>query len=213
MGLHRLSKLELKSNFLTDPPPLTFIRSSLVFLDLSWNQITHIPRSYFYRCQKLNTIMVTKNKLSEVPNVELIAGLLQHIGMTGNDIVDAVPFYGKKYPRLTHIYFDKNNLDKFCMPTGTSVLRLRALRLHSNNLTTLQLPADYHDTHITLYDNPWHCDGALGWARECTPEGRDLACPRYVNLGVGFTCYSPVNMRGMSPHVIGMECFRSSPHD
>ena len=78
--------------------------------------ITHIPRSYFYQCQKLSTIMFTNNKLSEMPNVEFIADLLQQIELVWNKIVHAAPFYGRKYPHLTDMLFDYNNLVKFCMP-------------------------------------------------------------------------------------------------
>ena len=212
MGLHQLSELLLKSNVLTHPPPLTFIRTSLVRLDLAWNEITHIPKSYFYQCRKLNTIILTQNKLSEVPNMEFIASLLQFIGLAGNVIDDAVLFYGRKYPRLTEIFLDHNNLDKFCLPPPRSAPRLKEVRLSSNNLTTLKLPAGFHDTKLLLGENPWHCDGSLGWARECTPEGHLLFCPRYVDLS-SFSCYGPVNMSGMSPQQIGKKSYRSKPHD
>ena len=212
MGLDRLSQLLLKSNFLTHPPPLTSIRTSLVHLDLSWNEITHIPRSYFYQCCKLHTIMLTKNKLSEMPNMVFIASRLRVIGLAGNEIDDAVLFYGRKYPRLRDIDFDSNNLDKFCLPPPRSAPRLKEVRLFSNNLTTLKLPVGFHDTKLLLGENPWHCDGSLGWARECTHEGRLLLCPRYVDLD-SFICYSPVNMSGMSPQQIGKKCYRSKPHD
>ena len=163
MGLHSLSELQLRVNLLTHPPPLTCIRTSLTNLDLSWNQITHIPQAYFQQCSQLNTIIITNNKLSEVPYLGFVAGFLQHIDFTSNNIVDLGLFYGLRYPVLMKVAFTENQLKAVCVPPPVFARRLRLVGLYSNDLITLQLPVGLHDTLLKLENNPWHCDGNLSW--------------------------------------------------
>ena len=146
------------------------------------------------------------SKLSEVPNLEFAAGVLQYIDLDSNSIVDVGAFYGLKYPNLKNIRLATNQLTVFCVPPTRFAPRLRRVLLHSNNSTNHQLPVGMHDTDFLLGNNPWHCDGSLSWVRKCSPSFFPgyLECPRYVDLR-NFACHSPANMHGLSPLKIGKQ--------
>ena len=201
--LRRPSRLNLKDNLLIFPPPLTFVRTSLTYLDLSWNQISHISKSYFHGCVKLNKLILDRNKLTEIPNIEFVADVVQHIELSGNEIDDAVAFYGRKYHKLETLKLEVNILKIVCLPTEEVAHRLYDVGLRSNNLTSVRLPLDLRDITIKLAGNPWHCDWSLNWVYKCSfIDELRLRCTQGVFL-IGFTCVSPANPNGESPWQVG----------
>ena len=166
------------------------------------NNLTYIPRLYFYGCSKLRFLILNSNKLSAMPNLEFIADSIQIIRLSANRLVDVTALYDNQYPCLRVLVLNNNNLTKFCLPSRVLTPLLDAITLHENKIMTIQLPKDFQHTDLQLRGNPWHCDQSMSWVRECVLARLHLTCPRGVMLDV-FTCNSPANLKGMSPMDVG----------
>ena len=172
---------------------------------MSQNNLTYIPKLYFYGCPVLEMIFLSNNKLSAIPNLECVAINVRGINLDANRIFDVVALYDNKYPRLRILKLNGNNLREFCLPSHEFMSRLDELMLHGNELTTIQLPKSLYSTALHLRDNPWHCDQSLSWVHQCYLTNHHLTCPRGVILDL-LTCVSPANLQGMPAHDVGKTC-------
>ena len=200
-----LRKLVLTANHLIIPPPLTFIRTSLKYLDMSQNNLTYIPKLYFYDCFELTVIFLRNNKLSTIPNLEFVAESIRAIHLNANHIADVTALYDNKYPRLRILLLNENNIREFCLPSRVFTPFLQLLALHDNKLLTIQMPKGFSNTTLDIRDNPWHCDQSLSWIRQCLLTDYAVKCPRSIQLDF-LTCDSPPNLQGISPLDVGKTC-------
>ena len=182
-GLPKLRELVLKANILITPPPLTYIRTTLMYLDMSQNNLTYIPKLYFHGCCALEVIYLNRNKLSSMPYFEFVSNSIRIIGLVVKHLVDVTALYGNQYPRLRGLALNGNNLREFCLPSRVFTPLLKKIVLSENKLTTIQLPPkDFYDMGLKLRHNPWHCDKFMGWVRQCSFTRFHLTCPRGVTL-------------------------------
>ena len=204
-GLKILYKLDISNNELTSVPPLEDVKSTLRELYLSVNDIKHIKDSYFDLCVNIKIIDLGFNKLMQFPNIQNIAKTISIFEVEVNNISNASFIYGNYFPKLESLKLATNQIKEFCPPPRKFAPRLHTIYLQSNKLSGIHFPYEPHwgqrQVHVLLHNNPWHCDGFLGWTQKCemTIEMHDImACMGWFNFR-GMVCDSPLEARGLTP--------------
>ena len=210
-GLSRLKILDISRNKLIKAPSLSLVTNTLEVLNLSWNKIRHINNMYFNWCRKMKSVHLDSNQLINIPNIQSISKTVTLLSLGGNRITTAMPMYGIYFPRLNHLQLSSNLITSFCFLPAHSAPVLREVFLHSNNLSRISFSDTYslikREVLITLGDNPWHCDGSLGWTQQCTPVTlHEVLCMGWLKMKGMMICASPQNVTGLFPYKAGMVC-------
>ena len=202
-GLKSLYKLDMSNNQLTSAPSLAEAQFSLRVLDLGRNSIKHIEDSYFNSFRSITHIHISFNKLIHLPNLQNIAKTIVAFRVQGNRISNANFLYGNRFPKLENLNLQINQIRIFCPPPGNNAPRLHSIYLQSNKLSSLHFPFDpqRQPIDVMLENNPWHCDGSLGWTQQCQLQYRHgyiMECMGWLSLW-GMVCESPLEMKGLTP--------------
>ena len=206
-GLKTLYKLDMSNNQLTGAPFLADARFTLRVLDLGRNSIKHIEDSYFNSFKSIAHIAIDHNELTQFPNLRNIAKTIVVLRVNGNRLSNANFMYGNRFPKLENLYMESNQIRVFCPPPGNFVPRLYSIFLQSNNLSSLHFPpydSQRQAINVRLENNPWHCDGSLGWIQRCQILDERaylfeiMDCMGCLFLW-GMVCESPFEMQGLSP--------------
>ena len=206
-GLKVLYKLDISSNKLTSVPPLVDVKNTLKYLYLTWNYIKHIKDSYFDLCVNIKHICIGFNKLTQFPDIQNIAKTITYLEVEGNNISNANFLYGNYFPKLGSLKLLSNQIREFCPPPGKFAPGLHTIYLQSNKLSKIHFPYEAHrqEVYVLVSNNPWHCDGFLGWTQKCEmidEENNYLACMGWLILH-GMVCASPPEARGLTPKEAG----------
>ena len=206
-GLKTLRVLDLSWNQLTSAPSLAEVESTLQKLNLKRNYIKHIKDSYFDFCMNIEYIDIGFNELKAFPSMQNIAKSIVIFGVEGNNISEANFVYGNSFTKLKNLMLGSNPIRRFCPPPGKFAPRLRALFLVSCDLSMIHFPNESHrqEVQVHLENNPWHCNGSLGWTQQC--QLRDemnnvIVCMEWLFLR-DMVCESPKEARGLTPKEAG----------
>ena len=205
--LNALVTLDISYNKLTSTPNIAYVKTTLKYLYLAGNYIKFISDAYFNSAMKLTSLELHCNQLIDIPNIQNIARTLRSISMGCNNISNVQPLYGIYFPILQNLYLESNQIKRFCFPPVDFAPNLRLINLSSNNLSHIEF---YHQNQrrsgtidISLGNNPWNCNAAMGWIQNCTQEPvgvmrcmgwilvRDMNCSRqqglhdYISKGSG----------------------------
>ena len=205
-GLKTLHKLDMSNNELTSAPSLAEAKFTLRVLDLGRNSIKHIEDSYFNSFKRITHIELGHNELTQFPNLRNIAKTVVVLRVDGNRLTNANFMYGNRFPKLENLFLESNQIREFCIPPGNIVPRLYSIFLQSNNLSSLHFPGDSQrkSIDVRLENNPWHCDGSLGWIQHCQIQDERgffmaiIECMGWLFLW-GMVCESPLEMQGLTP--------------
>ena len=202
-GLKTLYILDISNNRLTSAPLLEQVGSTLRKLNLKRNYIKQVEDSYFNLFKNIVHINVGHNELTQFPSVQNIAKTIVAFELEGNNISNANFVHGTTFPKLTFLNLQSNQIGMFCPPPIKFAPRLSFLNLQSNKLSMIDFPRESNWQEVTalLHDNPWHCNGSLGWTRQCDVRDKDLnilVCWKWLLLR-GMICDSPVEVQGMAP--------------
>ena len=116
---------------------------------MSQNNLTYIPKLYFYGCSALEVIYLSRNKLSSMPNLEFVSDGIRIISLAVNRLVDVTALYRNQYPRLRGLVLNGNNLREFCLSLHVFTPLLKKVVLSENKLTTIQFPSkDFYNTDL-----------------------------------------------------------------
>ena len=153
-------------------------------------------------------VYLHNNQLIGIPNIRSLSKTLVLLSLDGNNILSVMPMYGIYFPRLYSLQLSFNRITSFCFPPWHFAPLLQYVYLQSNELSTIAFPI--RDTSfksvvlVRLLHNPWHCNGSLGWAQQCTHVAHDcMLCMEWLNVA-DMTCASPLNVAGLSPYEAGM---------
>ena len=208
-GLKSLTTLDISNNRLTRAPSLAEVKSTLQKLNLKWNYIKHIEDSYFDFCRNLAQIYMGFNELNQFPNVQNIAKTIHIFSVVSNNISHANFIYRKSFPKLAHLDLESNQIGSYCPPPRQFTPQLRFINLQSNKLSRIHFKNESREweVHVFLANNPWHCNGALGWTRRCEispniPNVIIMKCMGWLFLK-DMVCESPLEYQGLTPMEAG----------
>ena len=200
-GLNTLNKLDISDNRLTRAPSLTGLRFTLRELILTWNYIKHIENSYFDLCINIKHIYISYNKLTQFPILKNVAKTIVVFKVSGNNISNANFIYGNSFPKLLILGLESNQIEMFCPPPGNFAPILHSIYLQRNKLSRIYFPYESHRPWVNVFlaNNPWHCNGSLGWIQQC--EFQDVSnimvCMGWLSLR-GMLCESPPESQGLT---------------
>ena len=206
-GLKALRVLNLAWNQLTSAPSLAEVEPTLQELNLERNYIKHIKDSYFDFCKNIEYIDIGYNELKAFPSMQNIAKSIVVFGVEGNNISDANFVYGNRFPELKNLMLGSNPIRRFCPPPGKFAPQLHTLLLVSCDLSMIHFPNESHRQEVQVYldNNPWHCNGSLGWTQQCQLRDETtnvIVCMEWLFLR-GMVCESPMEARGLTPKEAG----------
>ena len=204
-GMTVLETLDISNNSLISAPSILGLKLTLQTLILSWNNISVIHDAYFESCHCLEAIELNGNQLNVIPNVKGVAHTLRYLRLAFNNITDAKPLYNVHMPYLKTLDLHTNQIKSFCFPSVTPYLQ--GISLSSNRLSMLYFSqfnaTSLNEVQGSLEHNPWHCNGSLGWTKQCMsqPQGYMLC------MGWLFTkeivCTSPLEVQDLAAREAG----------
>ncbi|CAL4109853.1 unnamed protein product, partial [Meganyctiphanes norvegica] len=168
-GLHSLKHLSLKSNLLKGPliPTLITGAKGLISLDLSENAITAISRGALGLCPDLRELDLSHNQIDVIEDHAFVnLSELRDLKLSHNRVVAVSGWSLAHLSRLEHLAMADNALRAVTADLLHQLTHLTTLDLAANDISLLQ-PHVFNNTlhlqHITLEDNPLHCDCNLAW--------------------------------------------------
>ena len=207
-GLKTLHKLDISNNRLTSAPLLVSdVKFTLREFYLTRNYITQIKDSYFDLFRHIKYINIGYNKLTQFPSLENIANTISSFGVEGNNISNANFIHVNIFPKFVVLNLESNQIGEFCPPLGKFAPRLRTIFMQGNKLTWIKFPYESRrqEVRVFLKNNPWHCNGSLGWTQECEIQDRVhniMVCMGWLFLR-DMVCNSPVEVQGLTPKEVG----------
>ena len=199
-GLHALRILDISHNLLVSTPSIIDVKDTLEILDLSWNNLIIISETYFDSCSYMESIIIAGNQLSVMPNIKGASTTLKKIVLAYNNISDATPLYNIRLPNLRTLDLHSNQIENFCFPS--MIPYLDVVSLSSNRLSYLhfsQLNVTWSQkVYVFLENNPWHCNGSLGWTKNCIARTNDYMLCMGWFLTKPIMCTSPRDVQGLT---------------
>ena len=200
-GLKTLYQLDISNNRLTRAPSLEEVKSTLRELKLEYNYIKHVADAYFDFCINIKYIHIGYNKLTQFPSLQNIAKTIVAFGVQGNNISNANFIYGNIFPELHILNLEANQIGEFCPPPEKFVPRLHTIFLQGNKLSGIYFPRESYRRKVEVFlkNNPWHCNGSLGWTQQClfNEHINIMVCMRWLTLR-GMVCDSPPHAKGLT---------------
>ena len=207
-GLNVLHSLFISHNLLTYAPSLVGVRCTLQVLDLSWNRIISIGDSYFNLCIDIADIDLSMNQITDFPSLRSISKSLVTISLEGNNISLVDPMYGIYFPRLEFLHLGNNQIENYCFPPRQFAPRLSQVYLMNTKLSVIQFShvnSRAQQAEIFLRDNPWHCNDALGWTKQCVLEKDSVMyCMEWLTVN-HMICTIPLAVQGLTPKEAGVD--------
>ncbi|XP_067418861.1 leucine-rich repeat-containing protein 63 [Emydura macquarii macquarii] len=133
-AMHRRTELSLKAYFLTLLPDLTPLVNTLVYLNLSFNDLHFFPREV-YNIQHLEVLKLRNNPIKEIPDDVHKLKTLRILNMSFN-LISALPTGLFSLPYLSHLELAYNDIS--VIPHEIRNLRaLEYLNVEGNQLCAL----------------------------------------------------------------------------
>ena len=206
-GQETLYVLYISRNRLASAPLLTDVESRIQELYLARNYIKHIKDSYLDFCMNIAHVNIGFNELDAFPSMHNIARSIV-FGVEGNNISNTGFVYGNSFPRLKNLDLESNQIGDFCPPPekncATTAFPELARKQAFND--TLPLWITSSRTAGFLENNPWHCNGSLGWTQHCQVRDDKAAsvmlCMEWLVIR-DMVCESPLEVQGLSPKEAG----------
>ena len=157
-----------------------------------------IGPNYFARCETLEEIFLSYNKLTSIPDVKFVSYSLVLVEIGANMIEDVTHLYGLYFPKLMLLDLSGNHITKFCLPSFHYTPIMKTLLLSENDITSIPLPYErgryLRGLVVVLAHNPWHCDS---WFSHCFDKShtniRFVTCPNHITFRDVY-CQSPSQM-------------------
>ncbi|KAM0681135.1 hypothetical protein GINT2_000920 [Glugoides intestinalis] len=137
-NIKRLDIIDVKE--LEKIPDLLFDDlTNLESLSLGRNNIKELQPNIFNNLQKLKSLYLADNKLTEFPSC-VFDGLvnLKSLGLVNNNIKELQPNIFKNLQKLENLWFSKNKLTEFPSCVFDDLTNLKSLNLEYNNIKELQ---------------------------------------------------------------------------
>ena len=205
-GLKTLYRLDISNNRLTSAPSLRDVKGTLRELNFEYNYIKYVKDTYFDFCMNIKCIRISFNKLTQFPSLQTIVKTIVVFEVAGNSISNANFIYGNRFPKLQILNLEYNQIGEFCPPPRIFVPKLHTILLPGNKLSKIHFPLESYGREMKIYlkNNPWHCNGSLGWTQQCEMEEgtRIMVCMDWFFLR-GMVCDSPVETQGLTPKEAG----------
>ncbi|KAJ1821286.1 cysteinyl-tRNA synthetase, partial [Coemansia sp. RSA 2598] len=203
MELACAASVSLRSNKLTQCR-LTNPAHTLVFLDLSRNQLTELPSDTFVHLPMLERLVLDSNHIVTIPSSVGYLSNLVHLSCA-NNILSLIPIELTRLEKLTTLDLHNNNL-KMLPPEIWLMPRLNSLNLSSNLLE--QFP------HPSMLESARRQQGASGSVRAVAAaaaaaaaaaqrNGTKTPVSNRVAQGMHMSSMSLPNTRQTSPMVRG----------
>ena len=176
-------------------PALEPVKGTLRHLSLIQNVIWQFSNSYFINYTQLDTLGLSRNELTYLPNFLWLEKSIWIIKISGNQIqsLDAISSHGC-YKSLTYLDASSNLINYLNVSHLERFPKLLQLLLRENRLTAIEdYRAYFHGIIIELRLNPWHCDSKLAWMSGFNSSR--------------LTCHSPECFRGKFVSEISEHCF------
>ncbi|XP_063303188.1 lumican [Pelobates fuscus] len=146
-GLKSLVYLDLSYNELTKLPKGLPPSVSMLYFD--FNKVTNIPDEYFQGFKALQYLRLSNNELADggVPGNAFNVSTLLELDLSFNNL-GSIPAVNEG---LENYYLHVNKIQKFTLNSFCKVIgrleysRIRHLRLDGNNITRADLPQDLHN--------------------------------------------------------------------
>ncbi|KAK7017486.1 hypothetical protein SK128_010927 [Halocaridina rubra] len=168
-GLHSLERLSIQSNLLKGAITSSLITGveGLKSLDLSDNALTRVSRGSLSSCPSLHDLDLSHNKIDVIEDHAFVnLKQLQRLKLSHNRVVAVSGWSLAHMPKLTHLALADNALRAVTGDLLHQLNKLNSLDLAANDISLLQ-PNVFNSTailqHLTLTDNPLHCDCTLRW--------------------------------------------------
>ena len=189
-------------------PPISSVKNTILQLDISWNEISHISDTYFHSCKKIRNIFIHHNQLLEIPNLEYVSRSIHFLSLAANNNSNVIPIYGIRFPKLQTLSLGMNQIKSFCFPPANFAPSVDMVDLHSNYIQIIYFSLAHgprkHKVYINLEQNPWHCNSSLGWTQQCSQDAHRnvMTCFKWLSVA-GMICVSPPGAQGLIPKEAG----------
>ena len=200
--------MHIADNRLNKAPSISSVKNTILRLDLSWNEISHISDTYCHSCGRIKYIFLNNNNLIAIPNLKYVSDTIIVLNLAGNNISNMIPIYGIRFRRLRTLYLDANQIRSFCFPPAEFAPMVTFVGLESNYLQRICFShakrSNRHAAAIYLEHNPWHCNGSLDWTQQCTQDAHVnvMTCMEWLSVN-GMICTSPPQAEGLTPKEAG----------
>ena len=207
-GLNTLENIHIAHNRLNKAPYISNVKSTILRLDLSWNEISQISDTYFHFCKKIKYIFLNNNHLVAIPKLKYVSGSIFVLNLAVNNISNMIPIYGIHFPRLHALYLGANRIRSFCFPSADFAPMINFVDLHSNYLQRIAFPrannSHRYNVRIQLKQNPWYCNASLDWTQQCTQDAHVnvMTCMEWLSVD-GMICAGPPEAQGLTPKEAG----------
>ena len=168
-GLMRLRFLRIMNCQLTQMPSLDPIKKSIILLNLTHNNISHIPGKYFEGFAHFKHLIIRSNYLTEIPNIQSLNCTLIEFDL-GDNKITTLPdsFTDHVFKLLKHLDLWSNLLTQFDMQWLANLPALHTLDIARNPLTAVPNITGFmegHSNHIEVRfgSEMIVCDSSVTW--------------------------------------------------
>ena len=149
--------------------PVDTVKDTLQVLNVNGNYISKIPQHYTQDFTALEDLVLSENRLTEIPDLSSAHQTHQTIMLSSNNIT-TIPssLLDDTYPSLIRVSFSNNQIKM--IPNGLLAAWPPVLRfsIDGNKLTHLDIYLflggnNTSDVETHLHDNLWRCDAAFSW--------------------------------------------------
>ena len=150
-------------------PPLDPIKKTLIFIDLSSNNILSVPRNYFDGYRHLKRLNLSGNELSIAPNVQLLNRTLEVFLLNYNKITTlSGSVTEQEFKKLKELGLNSNLLTVFAVRFLSYWPSLRLLDISFTPLTTVPNTSGLNITRsqdiiLALASDTIECDSGIAW--------------------------------------------------
>ena len=198
-GTQQLTHLVISASFIGDIERSSFNEfENLQLLSLTNCGLIDEYFSYssgFYNLQSLNSLCLSHNFLTSIPKRPLrnLPGL-KVLDLNGNMINRIRRSDLQEFTSIEVLDLSDNMITSISPRTFNGLTSITSLHLASNQLRNLPTFGNMEVEHVSLADNPWHCDCAISWivamASREIKQGQPGPLSVY-DIEEGFRCNAP----------------------
>ena len=181
-GLNTLEDLDISHNQLNRVPPISSVKNTILQLDISWNEISHISDTYFIT--------------------------FYHWRQTIFRMWYPYMVFASRNSRPWALEWIKLKVSVSPPPPANFAPSVDMVDLHSNYIQIIYFSLAHgprkHKVYINLEQNPWHCNSSLGWTQQCSQDAHRnvMTCFKWLSVA-GMICVSPPGAQGLIPKEAG----------
>ena len=183
-ALPEVSSLTIVHTELHHAQPITPELSYLCLKDCNISRLS----GDFFSGSALTALEVSRNGLTEVPNLRSIQETITFVDLS-NNLIEDTKMLRVHFKALRTLHLSNNLIRTFVMPMASFWPKLIHISLINNRIIELDMGIHYQNIDIYLTDNPLMCSNVMTSTEDCQPDKHlRLHCPCEVTL-IGIQCY------------------------